>query len=164
VISPGRRSSVLLLSIATGSLLVGSFATATASPATPSAPSTAAASRQAADLVDATNHARREAGCAPVESDARLNRTAQAHAEDMARGGYFSHTSQDGTTSGDRIAEGGFSATGENIASGYPTAAEVMQVWMESASHRRNIEDCGFSAIGVGYVADGHHWVQDFGG
>lgn len=160
-----RRSGVLLLSIATGSLLVGGVATAAASTAAPSAPATATAARQAADLVAATNQARRDAGCAPVEVDERLNRTAQTHAEDMAQAGYFSHTTPDGTTSGDRITEaGGFSAYGENIASGYPTVAEVMKVWMESPSHRRNIEDCGFSAIGVGYVADGHHWVQDFGG
>jgi uncharacterized protein YkwD len=118
-----------------------------------------------ADVVAATNSARRAAGCEPVRVDEQLTAAAQAHASDMAHNDYFSQTSQDGTTSAERIAGSGFvDANGENIASGHPTAAEVMHVWMGSAGHRRTIEDCAFTAVGVGYDPLGHHWVQDFGG
>ncbi|OLT14666.1 hypothetical protein BJF78_17690 [Pseudonocardia sp. CNS-139] len=158
---PRRRSVVVLLGIVTGCLLFSSVATA----APAAAPTTASARQAAAELVAATNRARDAAGCDPVAVDPDLTATAQAHAEDMARNEYFSHTSEDGTSSGERITEGGgYAATGENIASGYPTVAEVMEAWMGSASHRTVIENCGYVAIGVGYVARGHHWVQDFGG
>jgi len=119
----------------------------------------------AADVIARTNAARQEAGCAPVEADGRLRSIAQQHASDMARHGYLEHEDRDGTSSAERIGSAGYSnVTGENLAHGYAGAAEVMAVWMRSAGHRRNIEDCAFTHIGVGYVADGHYWVQDFGG
>jgi uncharacterized protein YkwD len=154
---------LLILGVAAGGALFSGVAVA-ASGSTPSAP-TATAARASAALVAATNAERRDAGCAPVRVDEQLPAVAQAHASDMARNGYISHTSQDGTTSRERISEGGYPrANAENIASGYPSAAEVMEAWMGSPTHRRNIVDCRFTAIGVGYAADGDHWVQDFGG
>ncbi|MCE0763945.1 hypothetical protein LWC35_13640 [Pseudonocardia kujensis] len=29
--------------------------------------------------------------------------------------------------------------------------------------HRRNIEDCSLTTIGVGPATDGYHWTQDSG-
>jgi uncharacterized protein YkwD len=119
----------------------------------------------AADVIARTNAAREEAGCAPVKVDERLRSIAQEHASDMARHGYLEHEDRDGTSSGERIGSAGYSnVTGENLANGYASAAEVMNVWMRSAGHRRNIEDCAFTHIGVGYAPNGHYWVQDFGG
>ena len=157
----GRRAAVLLPGIAIGVALCSSAGSAAPAPTAPAATTAQAA----AALVSATNAERRRAGCAPVQVDEQLRATAQEHAADMARGGYVAHTGQDGTTSRERISESGYpDANGENIASGYPTAAEVMDAWMHSPTHRRNVLECRFTAIGVGYVADGHHWVQDFGG
>jgi uncharacterized protein YkwD len=157
----GRRGRVLLLGITTGCVLLASAAVAASASAAPAR----TGAGQASALVSATNAARREAGCAALRVDDGLRAAAQAHADDMARNGYFDHTSRDGTTSSERIAEGGYpDAGGENIAFGYATASEVMKVWMGSPGHRRNIVNCGFTAIGVGYAADGDHWVQDFGG
>jgi uncharacterized protein YkwD len=59
----------------------------------------------------------------------------------------------------------------ENIAVGYRSAAAVVDGWMNSEGHRRNILDCAYTMIGIGY--DGGQvkpewgngsWVQDFGG
>lgn len=60
---------------------------------------------------------------------------------------------------------------GENIAAGQRSAEEVMQSWMNSSGHRRNILDPQFKELGVGYTlveddAKGyrHYWVQIFRG
>lgn len=61
----------------------------------------------------------------------------------------------------------GFSRLGENIAYGYPTAASVMNGWMHSEGHRKNILNKKFTRIGLGLARtqDGtRYWVQDFGG
>jgi uncharacterized protein YkwD len=122
------------------------------------------AANPAYSVVTATNARRSAAGCAALKLDPRLTAAAQRHASDMASGGYFSHTSQDGTTFDARIrAEGYDSPGGENIAQGQQTEAEVVRDWMASPGHRRNIVDCSFTAIGVGYDGNGDYWVQDFG-
>lgn len=136
---------------------------ATRSPV-PSRPGAPAASGVQAQVVALTNQARATAGCAPLEIDARLTRAAQAHSEDMARRGYFEHDSLDGRDFADRIRAAGYpSPAAENIARGQRTAAAVVQAWLDSPGHRRNILDCSFVAIGVGYAANGSYWTQDFG-
>jgi uncharacterized protein YkwD len=117
-------------------------------------------------VVAATNAEREDAGCAPVTLDSRLSAAAQEHAADMAANDYFSHTDQDGADSSDRMHDAGFggSRTGENIAYGQETAAEVVATWMGSSGHRHNILNCAYDRIGVGYDARGDYWVQDFGG
>jgi len=56
-----------------------------------------------------------------------LAHSAAAHARDMAEKQYFNHISQDGREPSDRIYAAGFrgTTTGENIASGQATPAEV---------------------------------------
>jgi Uncharacterized protein with SCP/PR1 domains len=77
---------------------------------------------------------------------------------------YFTHDSRDGRRFSDRIrAQGDPEPGGENIAYGQHSAAEVVQDWMNSPSHRRNILDCSFTRIGVGFDRRGEYWVQDFG-
>jgi uncharacterized protein YkwD len=109
------------------------------------------------------------ANCPSLHADSRLADAARAHSQDMAVHDYFSHTSPDGSTFVDRIARAGYPRTlaaAENIAYGYPTAAAVMDGWMNSPGHRANILNCGIRAIGVGVVANSSgrkYWTQDFG-
>ena len=130
------------------------------------ASTTPSAAQQRAAVVTATNTERRKAGCSALTVDPRLASGAQGHAADMAKNNYFSHTSRNGTSFGDRIRATGarFRTAGENIAKGQPTAAAVVKAWMNSAGHRRNILNCGFTRIGVGFDARGNYWVQDFTG
>jgi uncharacterized protein YkwD len=122
------------------------------------------ASGPAAAVVAATNGEREAAGCDTLTTDARLTASAQSHAEDMADNDYFSHTGQDGRDFADRArAEGHSSPGGENIAQGQPDAESVVEAWMGSAGHRRNILDCSFTSIGVGHDDRGDYWVQVFG-
>ena len=51
---------------------------------------------------------------------------------------------------------------GENIAMGYAAPAAVVAGWMNSEGHRANILSSAYTKIGVGYVADGHYWTQQF--
>ncbi|GAA1981609.1 hypothetical protein GCM10009817_23550 [Terrabacter lapilli] len=120
-------------------------------------------------VVQLVNAQRARVGCRALVTDARLSRAAQAHSVDMARRGYFSHTSLDGRTFVQRIRAQGYTGSrlGENIAAGQPTAKAVMDAWMKSPGHRANILNCRYTAIGVGAAVGGpyrYYWTQDFGG
>ncbi len=115
-------------------------------------------------VIAATNAERVDAGCDPLGFDPRLAAAAQAHSEDMAENGYLSHTGLDGSTPEERIRDAGYpDPGGENIARGQETAAEVVADWMASPGHRRNILDCGYVDIGVGFDPRGNFWAQEFG-
>ncbi|GAB1514674.1 CAP domain-containing protein [Actinophytocola sp. KF-1] len=115
-------------------------------------------------VVSLVNAFRADEGCGPVKVDDRLTAAAQDHAEDMSKNDYFSHDSQDGRTFDQRIRNAGYPSPGaENIARGAQTAEQVMQMWMDSDGHRRNILNCDLNAIGVGLDRNGFYWVQDFG-
>jgi uncharacterized protein YkwD len=69
----------------------------------------------------------------------------------MARFGYFGHTSLGGLTYRSWLAAGParFSKTGENIARGQHTSALVVNAWLASGGHRRNLYDTGFTHVGT---------------
>src|SRR3954468_8435147 len=62
--------------------------------------------------------------------DDELNEKSQKHAEWMASVGLLKHSRLGGTK---------FSTMGENIAMGYDTEEKVMDGWMHSSGHKRNI-------------------------
>lgn len=126
--------------------------------------SSASATRVKFGIVNSVNDIRAEHGCKPLKIAKKLNKSAQRHADDMAAKNYLSHTSADGTSWVARQRAAGWkNPGGENIARGFDTAADVMQAWMNSPLHRRNIVNCNFRHIGVGYTADGEYSVQNFG-
>ena len=92
-------------------------------------------------ITDALNAFRASQGKPPVTRNAQLNEAARIHAEDMARRGYFNHTSPEGGTMSQRIASTGYQAclAAENIAQGYADAGAVLQGWANSRGHRRNM-------------------------
>jgi uncharacterized protein YkwD len=136
--------------------------TTTPSPTTTTGkpPATGPATR----VLQLVNEERARAGCQALTEDKRLDAAAQGHSDDMSKNSYFSHTSQDGRTFVDRERNAGYpSPGGENIAEGYTSADAVMDGWMHSDGHRRNILDCSFATIGIGVTTTGWYWVQDFG-
>ncbi|MFD3565033.1 CAP domain-containing protein [Streptomyces sp. NPDC058686] len=145
---------------------------AAASPSAPkttasaSAPATAApASGDAARVLALVNSERSKAGCSPLTMNAKLTKAAQDHSKDMASHGNMSHTGSDGSAPGDRITRAGYSwsSYGENVAYGYSTPEKVMDGWMSSPGHKRNILDCSFKEIGIGLAQPNSYWTQDFG-
>jgi uncharacterized protein YkwD len=83
-------------------------------------------------------------------SDA-LTAAAYGHSKDMADRNYFDHTSADSRVLSDRVNVTGYPwvSLGENIAAGYPGVAEVIDGWMASPGHCRNIMSSGFREIGM---------------
>jgi uncharacterized protein YkwD len=89
----------------------------------------------------ALNAFRAASGRAALAEHPAATRAAAAHASDMARRGYFAHRGSDGSSVGDRLIRAGcrWTAVGENLAQGQPTAAEVVAAWAASPGHRRNM-------------------------
>jgi uncharacterized protein YkwD len=105
-------------------------------------------------VVACVNIERTSRGIAALSVNSTLSTAAQNCAERMAASGQMTHSS--GPPSG-------FSTWGENIARGYPSAASVVAAWMGSAGHRANILNPSYHRTGVGYVASGNWWCQQFG-
>ncbi|WP_093850591.1 CAP domain-containing protein [Streptomyces pini] len=138
-------------------------APSTSAPSTPSTP--APADDAAARVVELVNSERAKAGCAPLKANEKLTAAARAHSQDMADHRNMSHTGSDGSGPGDRIERAGYEwrTYGENVAYGYRTPESVMDGWMSSPGHKRNILNCSFQEIGVGLAQPGDYWTQTFG-
>jgi uncharacterized protein YkwD len=108
------------------------------------------------------NAHRRRRGCAPLAWSDGGARAAQAHSADMARRRYFSHTSPGGTQPWDRLRAQGvaFSRAAENIAMTGGGARDAVRLWIGSAGHRANIENCALTHTGIGVA--GGYWTQVF--
>jgi uncharacterized protein YkwD len=119
--------------------------------AEPPPPSVAPESFQILMLV---NDVRASRGLVPMRLNSALNDAAQGHSATQAAAGSIFHVTPSGSNPGDRIARTGyqFSTWGENVAAGYRNAQTVMDAWMRSPGHCRNILNPGFTELGVGYV------------
>ena len=124
------------------------------------------------EMLARVNAARRKAGLKPLRFNSELDKAAQRHAEDMLARGYFDHESPSGTTVRERSRAAGYNwgAIGENIAFGQTSVGEVIETWMGSPGHRKNILGPNFSELGIGLALgkgrDGKYqvlWVQNFG-
>lgn len=125
----------------------------------------AAPSGAQAEVLALVNKERTAVGCPVLTLNAKLTKAAQDHSADMAANSNMSHTGSDGSDPGLRITRAGYQwrTYGENVAYGYSTAEKVMEGWMNSPGHKRNILDCSYKEIGIGLAQPGHYWTQDFG-
>lgn len=80
----------------------------------------------------------------PLIKHAALMEYAQAWADTMAQRNRMRHSSMRD------IMKLGFSRAGENIAWGQETPESVMNAWLWSPGHRRNIMSTSYNVIGVG--------------
>lgn len=117
------------------------------------------------EVVSIVNAERAAAGLAPVTVHPQLSEAALAHSRDQAARLQMSHTGSDNSNAGSRIDRTGYDwwTWGENVAMGYRTAPSVMDGWMGSDGHRRNILNGNFVHIGVAAVtgADGApYWTM----
>ncbi|MGP3696118.1 CAP domain-containing protein [Rhodobacter sp. NSM] len=95
---------------------------------------------------------RRKAGLPPLDLSRKLQGAAQVQACDNARRSVLSHETSNGSGLTDRLRRQGyrFRAAAENIARGPSTAQRVVELWMNSAGHRKNILMRGVHEAGVG--------------
>jgi uncharacterized protein YkwD len=169
---PGARTS---LPQASHTPSVGS------TPAPPDAgclgPAPAAVDAQAEqEVLELVNAQRREHGLVELRPSATLADAARLHARDMAQDDYVEHDSFD-RTQGRLMKTCEWSKRvlwfvpdehqlAENIAAGASTPQEVVDGWMRSPVHRRNVLGTALTELGVGYWAGGSagfYWVADFG-
>jgi uncharacterized protein YkwD len=94
--------------------------------------------------------------------NAQLEAAANKHSTDMFKRNYFSHIGSDGTNGGMRIERAGYkwAAYGENIAAGYDSEQAVVEGWIQSPGHCKNLMDKAYKEMGVGRA--GNYWTQDF--
>ncbi len=115
-------------------------------------------------VIELTNEQRRKHGLNELQADAALSNVAKTKSNDMRDKKYFSHTSPTYGSPFDMIRDFGISykSAGENIAMGQTTAEQVVNSWMNSEGHRKNILNPNFTHIGVGHSGSGNYWTQMF--
>lgn len=103
-------------------------------------------------LSSLTNAERLENNLPELRENEALNRAAQMKAEDMARKGYFAHTSPEGITPWYWLAQVGYnySYAGENLAVHFMDSQDVTEAWMNSPTHRANIVHGAYTEVGTG--------------
>jgi uncharacterized protein YkwD len=112
-----------------------------------------------AEAVNAINAYRARNGLAAYPINDLLTRAAQAHADDMACNGLFSHNGSNGSTPQSRVASSGYvaSSVSENVYGSFPplTGQGVVTWWINDKTdtrHNLNLISTKFAEIGVGYA------------
>lgn len=92
-----------------------------------------------------------------------LERAANNLANDMFTFNYFNHVDTQGNTVVKRLEHVGYPwmACAENIAKNQPTAELVVEGWLKSPKHCKNIMNNDFDEMGVAKV--GPYWTQVLG-
>ncbi len=129
-------------------------------------------------ILQRTNQEREKKGRILLKEEDLLQKAAREHSQDMMKRNYLSHFSPEGKSVLDRVAKyqpDMRRSVGENlhtISSGQglidPAAIGdlMMNDWMHSSSHRKNILSKDFQYLGVGCSSDGERifCTQVFGG
>lgn len=122
-----------------------------------------------AQVLTLVNEARVNAGVSALTVNETLAQQATEYACEMIHYDFFAHENPvTGTTLADRSQEFGYEYgwIGENLAAGQRTPAEVVQAWLDSPCHRKNLLHPAFTEIGIGLRVGGDYgiyWVQEFG-
>src|SRR5260221_5578001 len=125
------------------------------------------------DLLSQVNSFRASRGLSTLVISDSLTLAAKWMATDMSVNNYFAHTSLDGRSPTQRMADAGYPAfgtwAGEDLAAGYTDPAQVLQGWINSPAHLAVLTNPAYRAIGIGrsYSAGsqyGWYWAADFGG
>jgi uncharacterized protein YkwD len=111
-----------------------------------------------AELFARVNQVRAEHQLIPLKASPELAQVARAHAQDMARRGYFAHESPEGLNALQRATDAGikgFRLLAENIGSSTVSSDRteaIVTEWMRSHDHRENVLNPAFNTAGVGVV------------
>jgi uncharacterized protein YkwD len=119
------------------------------------------------EVIDLVNAERAKENISPLAADSILMKAALYKCKDIGSTGKFSHKS---STYGEAyvlmdLFNIDYAAWGENIAVGQRTPQDVVNAWMNSPGHKKNIMKPEYEYIGVGYLEDknfGVIWAQEF--
>jgi uncharacterized protein YkwD len=111
-------------------------------------------------LVRQINVFRAAHGLSRLRVSPALDRAAAAHSTEMARVGYFRHSSANGASFSQRVAsyysQRGYRTwtAGENLVYGTPdlAAAQALKLWLASPPHRANLLDPHWRELGLSAV------------
>ncbi|WP_050434421.1 CAP domain-containing protein [Chondromyces crocatus] len=99
-----------------------------------------------------------------------LRCAARKHSKDMGTNNFMSHTGSNGSSPWTRMKNAGYNYknAAENIAAGQSTPETVVNGWMASPDHCKNIMNGALRDLGVGYHNAStstykHYWTQAFG-
>lgn len=108
-------------------------------------------------IVEYTNTNRQKAGAPKVTLNPQLNAAAQAKIDDMFQNNYWAHVSPKGTEPWYFITSAGYKYqhAGENLARDFANAKDVINAWMASPSHKKNLLDKRYKDMGLA-VKDGY--------
>lgn len=103
-------------------------------------------------IVKQVNPIREEKGFLKLQINEKLSNAAQLKAEDMIKRGYFSHTGPNGERPWTWLekAEYNYAAAGENLAIDCSDPKVLINAWLKSPLHRKNILNGYFSDVGIG--------------
>lgn len=118
------------------------------------------------EIFQLLNKERAELGFEPLTLDSSLNALATAHSEDMATKNYLAHKNQNGCNLTCRVEAAGYKALAwaenivylenEHLLSTEETAEEMMDSWMGSGGHRKNIQNGDYTHVGIGVARNGN--------
>ena len=96
----------------------------------------------------------------PLTRSSALDEVARSHSDDMARRNYLSHENPEGSNPVDRIQRSevsGFTLAAENLGKTNRSNpnTEIVQSWLASPDHRRNLLAPPFNTTGIGIARAG---------
>lgn len=111
------------------------------------------------EVIELVNKEREAAGLSALKKNDELCDNAKVRVSEINQS--FSHTRPNGKTCFTAITVP-YGYAGENIAAGQTSPKDVMDCWMNSDGHRKNILSQNYTSIGVGYDPSTNCWVQIF--
>ena len=121
----------------------------------------------AEEVLRLTNAERAKVGVQPLKFSTDLTASALIRAMELPQ--KFSHTRPNGYNFDSAFVTGKGHVIGENLAGGQTTPKQVVQAWMDSPGHRKNMLSKNYHEIGIVYYYQPnskykHYWVQHFRG
>ncbi len=139
-----KALTVYAVTIITVKVVVSGFAALYPGPS-------ATADLTSGEVVRLTNEARVQNGIKPLATNRTLAIGAQYKADDMLEKQYFAHISPQKVSPWFWFKKAGYaySAAGENLAIDFTTAGDVVEAWLASPGHRKNLLNPNYKDIGV---------------
>lgn len=163
--------SLAVLAVSLSLLLGGCGTSALDVFSSKSSPRFAGEQEEALSALALTNQERAQVGSPPVTWDPAAANVAYQHSLYQRSISTMTHSGLDGRQVNSRMDAGGvpYEMVGENVGLGAPEgAARIVQAWMDSEDHRRNLLYANWTHMGLGvrYVPEGPNagpwWTQVF--
>jgi uncharacterized protein YkwD len=112
-------------------------------------------------LIYMINHIRSSRGLQALIPSSMLNNIARSRSQDMLNRNYFSHYTPEGKNIGMILQENGimYACCAENLGHASPPSwgrpETIINMWMESSSHRENLLNPHFGQLGIGVIDAG---------